>query len=111
MSRIVTMIGLAAAGMLVVVPARAEEPSFKLTLKDHLFTPAELTVPAGQRVKLIVDNQDSTAEEFESHDLHVEKVVSGGKTITVLVGPLKPGSYAFVGEHHEDVAKGTLIAN
>jgi plastocyanin len=91
-------------------PSRAQEPSFSLAIKDHRFAPAELTVPSGQRIKLVVENQDPVAEEFESHDLHVEKVVGGGKSITVLVGPLKPGSYSFVGERHEDTAKGTLVA-
>ena len=91
-------------------PASAQEPSFQLVIKDHRFVPAELAVPSGQRVKLVVENQDQSAEEFESHDLHLEKVVGAGKSITMLVGPLKPGSYDFVGERHEDTAKGKLIA-
>jgi hypothetical protein len=36
--------------------------------------------------------------------------VPGKGTITVFVGPLKPGRYGFFGEYHEDTAKGTLVA-
>ena len=28
----------------------ADEPSFELSLKDHQFTPSQLTIPAGKRV-------------------------------------------------------------
>lgn len=101
---------IAATMALTAAPAAAAEPEFTLTIKDHQFTPATLEVPVGQKIKLIVVNQDASEEEFESHDLHVEKIVSGGKTITVFVGPLEAGTYQFVGEFHEDTAKGTLVA-
>src|SRR5207248_928577 len=39
------------------------EPEAALIIKDHRFQPAELKVPAGQRVKLTVHNQDATPEE------------------------------------------------
>lgn len=90
--------------------AAAAEPEFTLVLKDHRFTPAELTVPAGQKVKLTVENQDSTPEEFESYDLNREKIVPPGGKITVMVGPLKPGKYEFFGEFNEKTARGSLIA-
>lgn len=95
-----TFISLAA----LAAPALASEKAFVLTLKDHRFAPASLTVPAGEAFELTVVNQDATAEEFESQDFHVEKVVAGGKQITVHVGPLAKGSYGFFGERHEDTA-------
>lgn len=98
------------AATLPLASARAEDNTFTLTIKDHVFTPATIEVPAGQRIKLVVVNEDSTTEEFESKILHIEKLVGGNKTITVLVGPLDPGTYEFVGEFHEDSAKGTLVA-
>lgn len=79
-------------------------------VKNHRFEPAELRVPAGQRVKLVVHNQDSTAEEFESHTLNREKVIPGRAKATVCIGPLKPGRYEFFGEYHEATAKGVVIA-
>lgn len=101
---------IAAAMALTLTPTAAAEPEFTLTIKDHQFIPTTLEVPVGQKIKLIVVNQDSSEEEFESHDLHVEKIVSGGKTINVFVGPLEAGTYQFVGEFHEDTAKGTIVA-
>lgn len=90
--------------------AGSAEPEFTLTIRDHQFMPATLEVPVGQKIKLIVVNQDASDEEFESNDLHVEKIVSGGKTISVFIGPLEVGTYQFVGEFHEDTAKGTIVA-
>ena len=88
----------------------AGEPEFTLVIKNHRFTPAEITVPAGKKVKLVVDNQDATPEEFESHKLNREKVIPGNSKAVIWVGPLKPGTYEFVGEYHEATAKGKLIA-
>ncbi|MEO8714779.1 MAG: cupredoxin domain-containing protein [Acetobacteraceae bacterium] len=91
--------------------ARADEPaSFALTVRGHQFLPAELTVPAGQRIELKVTNADSTPEEFESTDLRREKVVPAGSTVSVFVGPLHPGSYEFFGDFHPKTARGRLVA-
>lgn len=87
----------------------AEEPSFTLTIKDHHFMPSELTVPAEQKVRLVIKNLDRTPEEFESHDLNREKIVPGGGEITLYLGPLKAGTYTFFGEFHEDTAQGRMI--
>src|SRR5882672_1845802 len=62
-----------------------------LTLKDHKFSPSEFSVPANQKFKITVTNNDDTPAEFESHDLKVEKIVVPGNTVTVTAGPLKPG--------------------
>lgn len=102
---------LALISLLALAPvARAETPEFTVAIKNHRFEPAELTVPAGKKVKLIIDNHDPTPEEFESHDLKREKVIAGGNKAIVWIGPLKPGRYRFVGEYHEDTAQGLLIA-
>ena len=90
--------------------ATAAEPEFVLVIKDHRFEPAELKVPAGQRIKLVVHNQDGSPEEFESHSLNREKVIPGGAKATIYIGPLKPGRYDFFGEYNEATAKGAVIA-
>jgi plastocyanin len=90
------------------VTARADD--YVVTIKDHRFTPAEIKVPANQRVTITVINEDATAEEFESSVLKVEKVVAGKSKGTVRIGPLKPGRYPFIGEYNEATAKGTVIA-
>jgi plastocyanin len=92
-----------------VAPALAEQ-SFTLTIQNHRFSPAALTVPAGEKFALVVINSDPTAEEFESNDFHVEKVIGGGKRMTFHVGPLAAGEYGFFGERHMDSALGRLFA-
>jgi plastocyanin domain-containing protein len=95
---------------LVPRAAHAADPEFSLVIQDHRFTPAELAVPAGQKLRLLIENKDPTPEEFESYDLNREKVVPGNGRIVVFVGPLKPGKYEFFGEFNMATARGRLIA-
>jgi hypothetical protein len=81
---------------------------YLITIKDHKFNPTNLEVPANKKIKLVVDNQDPTPEEFESHDFKREKIIKGNSKATILVGPLKPGVYKFFGEFNEKTAQGTL---
>ncbi len=94
----------------LVSAAGADDPAFRLTIRDHRFEPAELVVPAGQKIKLEVENLDATPEEFESYELNREKVVPAKGTVVIFVGPLKPGRYPFFGDFNKDSAKGVLIA-
>jgi plastocyanin len=100
-------VGLACVTSMAVA---ADDEIFTLIIKHHKFEPAELTVPAGKRIKLVVKNDDPTPEEFESKDLKREKVIPGNKQATIVVGPLKPGTYKFFGEYNESTAKGQLVA-
>ncbi len=102
------LVGL--AGLLVIGAASAHAQEYVLTIKDHRFTPTEIKIPANKRVQITVVNDDPTPEEFESHEMKVEKVIPGKSKAVVRVGPLKPGRYPFFGEFHEATAKGTLIA-
>jgi hypothetical protein len=81
-----------------------------LRIKDHKFIPAQLVVPANAKIKLLVVNEDPTPEEFESHELNREKIVTGNGRIIVFIGPLKPGKYPFFGEFHAKTAQGVVIA-
>lgn len=84
--------------------------TIEVSLKDHLFNPAEIHVPAGKPVVLMIKNEDAAAEEFDSSALKVEKVVPGGKSATVRLRPLKPGQYTFMGEYNPGTAQGVVIA-
>lgn len=97
------LIGGASAG-----PAVAADP-VRLTLQDHRFTPSEITVPAGEKFVIEIENQDDTPEEFDSADLHVEKIIAPKSRIVIPMRPLKPGRYGFTGEYHPDTAGGTII--
>ena len=110
MSKHVLWSCLLPALLLASAAQAASPPEIKLVIRDHRFVPAELTVPANTKIKLLVVNEDATPEEFESHELNREKVVTGKGTIQVYVGPLKPGRYPFFGEFHMDTAQGALIA-
>jgi hypothetical protein len=89
--------------------AAAQEPTYTLVIKDHRFQPTQIEIPSGQKVALVVQNQDPTPEEFESTELRREKVVSGGEQITVYIGPLKPGQYEFFGDFNPTTARGHII--
>ena len=86
----------------------ANEVAMTVVIKDHKFTPAELKVPAGKTIVLTIDNRDATPAEFDSGDLKIEKVIPGGTTAKVRFGPLKAGSYAFVGEFNDKTARGVV---
>jgi plastocyanin len=86
------------------------QSEFNIAIKDHKFSPDRIEVPAGKKVKLIVENKDATPEEFESHPLKVEKVIPGNSKATIFVGPLKAGEYKFVGEFNEKTAQGVIVA-
>jgi heme/copper-type cytochrome/quinol oxidase subunit 2 len=100
---------LTLAAVLWAQPGQAADP-VALVLKDHKFTPSEVTVPAGVRFKIQLTNQDETPAELESSDLRVEKIAAPGVTITVNAGPLKPGTYKFFDDYHPDLATGTVTA-
>ena len=89
--------------------AIAADPTFEIAIRDHRFVPSEITIPAGQKVKLIVKNEDPTPEEFESKKLNREKVIPGRSQATIYIGPLKPGEYPFVGEFNEATATGKIV--
>jgi len=110
-SKRAVFVGMVMALALGISPSRgADDPSYTLTIRQHRFEPAELEIPAGKKIALVVKNLDATPEEFESIELHREKVVTGGSEITVYVGPLKPGRYEFFGDFNPDTARGHLIA-
>ena len=93
----------------VVSLAATPVKEYTLTIRNHRFVPAEITVPAKTKVKLIIINEDASPEEFESHELNREKIVTGKGRITVFIGPMKPGRYPFFGEFHADTAKGVVL--
>ena len=93
----------------ISTPVLAETPAFDIIIKDHKFNPATVEIPAKQKVKLVIKNQDATPEEFESHDLNREKVIAGNSEGIVFVGPLDAGEYKFFGEFNEKTAQGKLV--
>ena len=80
-----------------------------LTIRNRAFEPTELQVPAGRKIELHVKNADSSPSEFESAELHREKVVPAGQEIVVYIGPLRAGSYEFFDDFNPR-ARGHIVA-
>jgi hypothetical protein len=97
---------IAFLALLAAAPARADDPV--LAIKDHQFVPQDVEIPAGTKIKLIVRNDGPGAAEFESTELHREKVVAGGQQISVFLGPLDPGRYEFFDDFHPET-RGHLV--
>jgi len=100
---------LIAALSLLAAVAYAATPEFEIEIRNHLFVPDVLTIPANTKVKLIVYNRDSTPEEFESFELNREKVIMGGRKAIIFIGPLAPGEYPFFGEFNAQTALGKIV--
>jgi plastocyanin len=107
--RVLAILAVLVTCILSVAPAFAQK-AYVIVIKEHRMNPEELQVPAGQKIKLVVDNQDATPEEFESHTLNREKIVPGNSKATIFIGPLKPGTYEYFGEFHQATAQGKIIA-
>ncbi len=106
-----TSLLIAAAIALAGSAAAASETSgVTLTLKDHRYAPSTFTVPAGQKVRINLVNQDAAVEEFDSHDLRIEQVVTPFGKTSFWIGPLQPGDYSFMGEFHAATAQGKVTA-
>jgi len=89
--------------------AWAEEKTLSIILRDNLFDPAEVRIKAGEKVILVVKNTDKGAEEFESEELKIEKIIPAGREAKFKIGPLTPGTYKFFGEFHADTAQGRIV--
>jgi hypothetical protein len=87
----------------------AATPEYVIEIRNHLFQPDVLTIPANTKVKLVIYNRDPTPEEFESFELNREKVILGGRKAIVFIGPLAPGEYPFFGEFNPQTALGTIV--
>jgi hypothetical protein len=87
----------------------ASTPEFVIEIRNHLFEPDVVRIPADTKVKLVIFNRDDTPEEFESYELNREKVIMGGRKAIVFIGPLSAGEYPFFGEFNPQTALGTII--
>lgn len=105
---------LAVIGLLLLIaagPAAAQTPPgpITITVRDNKFEPSEVSVPAGVKAELVIRNEQKKPAEFESHSLKREKVIPAGGSVSIFVGPLKPGRYEFIDDFHP-ATKGVLVA-
>ena len=90
--------------------AKADTLEVELRIRDHLFFPSTLIIPANQKVKIRVINEDPTPEEFESFELNREKVIAAHSQTVIFIGPLEVGEYPFFGEFYPKTAQGIVVA-
>jgi plastocyanin len=79
-----------------------------ITIKNQQFDPAELHAPPGKTVAIHVKNLNPIVSEFESSDLHFEKIVPAGAEAVVYVRPQQPGRYNFYDDFHHET-QGFLV--
>ena len=89
--------------------ARADDAvKLSIAIKDQKFDPAELHAPPGKTIEIQVQNLNPIVSEFESADLHFEKIVPAGSQAVVFVRPLQPGRYNFYDDFHH-ATQGYLV--
>lgn len=105
-------IGLATSALLTLTPPGFADDSAmpQLRFQHGNFSPATLTVAANKPFKVQVTNASDAAIEFESFELHRERVVPPGETITVHMPSLAPGNYQFFDDFHHEVPKGLIVS-
>jgi plastocyanin len=107
--RLLLLLGAALLAGGASASVRADDAvSLSITIKDHQFDPAELHAPPGQTIAIHVKNLNTIVSEFESSDLHFEKIVPVGREAVVYVRPQQPGRYNFYDDFHHET-QGFLV--
>jgi hypothetical protein len=102
---------LAGAFCFVGLAARADDdPVFTIEFHDGKVAPVRIEVPANRRFKIELRNSGATPAEFESNELHKEKVLAPGTTSVLVFRTLDPGEYPFFDDFHPDAPKAVLVA-
>lgn len=108
---------LLSAGALLIAGAglaRADDtPTFSIEMHDGTITPLRLEVPANKRFRIELHNTGKTAAEFESSELHLEKVLAPNNpspTPVLVIRSLDPGEHVFFDDLHADAPKIILFA-
>lgn len=99
-----------ALALIANAAASASESIPEIKLRNGRFEPAEVTVKAESPFKMRVTNAGKSAIEFESFELHRERVVQPGESITVYMPALNAGTYKFFDDFHRSTAQGAIVA-
>jgi hypothetical protein len=94
-------------GLLLSTTARAED--YAINIQDHQFTPAQLIIPARQKVKIAIKNSNAKKFYFYSYDLNRNKLILPQETATIFIGPLEAGTYTYYDHHSPQAGKGEIV--
>ena len=86
-----------------------ELQTYRVSIKDHRFLPAELHVPAGKPFFLEIVNEEAQVDEFEMSAPPLEKLVQPGASGKVRVRPLANGRFPFFDDFHPPTT-GAVVA-
>jgi hypothetical protein len=103
------LLGLVLTVAAAIPPVWADEP-VEVHLKNHKFSPSVIKVKANKPSMIILHNDDSGADEFDSPSLKIERVVPGHAKANIRIRALAPGKYPFMGEFNASTAQGVVIA-
>ena len=92
-----------------VAKAAEAMPVFSIRALGGILEPAIIEVPADTRFKIEIENEGSDPVEFESTELHIEKVLAGGAKSYVVINGLKPGTYTFFDDFHPNTGKVQIV--
>ncbi len=100
-----------AALLLSPLPSYALEAVVRTVILNaqSRFVPEQINVPRNVKFLLIVRNESGSNDEIESDDLGTEKAIKPGQSLELLLGPLKSGTYHFMGDMHRDTARGKIV--
>jgi hypothetical protein len=101
----------ALAGPWLPAAAAAEEMTvIRVEMRDGKITPLRIEVTAGKPFKLEIYNLGKTPAEFESRELHREKVLAPGAKSFLVFRRLSPGRYRFFDDFHPSAPHGVIIS-
>lgn len=100
------------SALVLAVTAMTAQPAlaadYAISLNNGRFEPAEVNIPAGKKITLLVTNNEKDDAEFESYQLGREQVIKPGKSEEIFIGPLDAGSYEFFDDYNAK-AKGLIV--
>jgi plastocyanin len=82
----------------------------ELEADDFYFKPTEITLSAGEKVTVAVQNEGANEHNLTVEGLGVNQDVEAGETAEVPVTP-KAGSFPYHCEYHPDKMKGTITVS
>jgi len=103
----ISILGCLAA---MLLGAALADDTVELKAAGGTFQPQQLVVPAGTPFKIKVTNGEKVPVEFESFELHRERVIQPGETITVNMPALAAGSYKFFDDFNDKTPQGEIVA-
>lgn len=111
----ITVLGL---GLMIILidaalfglTAAEEMPVFSMQFKDGTILPLQLDVPAGRPFKIELHNSGKTPAEFESTELHLEKVLAAQSSSSIVIRRLNPGEHKFFDDFHPGAPQAVLVA-